>query len=416
MAGERLREALRAYRKLYCAASRTERSRLLDGFCTMSGYHRKYAIWLLNRPPDDDSDQGHRRRGPTYSADALRVVERVWKSAGHPWSVRLKALLALWLPWARRRAGGLSPELERQVLAISPRQIDRRLRDRKRRLKRRLYGRTKPGTLLRQQVPVKAGPWDAAEPGYAEIDLVSHSGPCARGEFGHTLNVTDVYLGWCESRAVLGRGEEGVVAALDQIRSALPFGLRGIDSDNGSEFINYHLVRYCRRHGIQFTRGRPYKKDDNARVEQKNWTHVRRIWGWERYDSRETIAAMNDLYAGELRLMMNLFQPSVKLVERVRVGSRLTRRYDAARTPLDRLADYYAGKPVPQPVRVLLALRERMDPFELSVAIERKLERIERIRAARSPKAQAGPQAPRRTAPLSPQGGRAAPEIAHATR
>jgi transposase InsO family protein len=299
------------------------------------------------------------------------------------------------------------------VLKISARQIDRRPKDRKRRLKKRLYGRTKPGTLLRHQVPVKAGPWEVSEPGYVEVDLVSHSGSCGRGEFAYSLNLTDVYLGWCESRAVLGRGEEGVVAALEEIRRALPFPLRGIDSDNGSEFINYHLVRYCGEHGIQFTRGRPYKKDDNAHVEQKNWTHVRRLLGWERYETPQAVAAMNELYRGELRLMMNLFQPSVKLIERRRVGPRLTRRYDRARTPLDRLVEHYAGRAVPEPVRALVALRGRMDPFALAAIIERKLELIERLRAG-SPaqpcfsRAQQGPR--------PPLGGLAALETTHAPR
>jgi transposase InsO family protein len=379
----------------------------------LSGYHRKYATALLNRP-EGAEDKARRRRGVSYSAAALRVVETVWKVAGHPWSERLKALLPLWLPWMRRHGHELSGEVERQVLAISPRQIDRRLKDKKRRLKRRLYGRTKPGTLLKHQVPVKAGPWDVTEPGYVEVDLVSHSGPSARGEFGYSLNLTDVHLGWCESRAVLGRGEEGVVAALDEIRRTLPFALRGINSDNGSEFINYHLIRYCGEHGIQFTRGRPYKKDDNARVEQKNWTHVRRIFGWERYDRPEAIAAMSDLYRAELRLMMNLFQPSVKLLERRRVGARLRRRYDAARTPLDRLAAFHTGQPMPASVRALLALREKTDPFELAGVIESKLRRIELFRSV--PAVQPPGALARRTAPLSPQGGRAALETAHASR
>ena len=152
-------------------------------------------------------------------------------------------------------------------------------------------------------------------------------------KFAYSLNLTDLHSGWCETRAVLGRGQEAVLAALGELRSRLPFPLRGIHSDNGSEFINHHLVRYCRSQGIQFTRSRPYKKDDNARIEQKNWTHVRRIWGWERYDTLPQVRAMNDLYTAELRLMMNLFQPSVKLVEKVRRGSRLSRQYDPPRTP-----------------------------------------------------------------------------------
>jgi len=424
MAGERLKEALELYRKRYHVASRQERSRLLDEFCELSGYHRKYATSLLNRP-EGWEQRPRQRRGDTYSKEALRVVEEVWKAAGRPWSVRLKALLPLWLPWARGRLRGLTDQVEAEALKISPRQIDRRLKDKKRRLKRRLYGRTKPGTLLRHQVAVRAEGWDVSEPGYTEVDLVAHCGPSARGEFGYSLNLTDIYSGWCESRAVLGRGERAVVAALDQIGRALPFRLRGIDSDNGGEFINHHLVRYCGEAGIEFTRCRPYKKDDNAHIEQKNWTHVRRIWGWERYESPQVIEAMNELYAGDLRLMMNLFQPSVKLKERLRVGARLRRRYEPARTPIDRLADHYAAGPMPGKVRALLELRQGIDPFELSSAIEGALRRIESIRTATTLKGRAVPwgekrgqgrRGPRCTSPLPPQRGRAALETTHAYR
>jgi len=409
MAGERLKQALRTYRRRYLKADRKRRSGLLDEFCVMTGYHRKYAITLLNRADDDAGDKPPRRRGPTYSRQALRVIERVWKAAGYPWAERLKAMLPTWAPWL----GPIPPDVLREAFSISARQIDRRLASKKRRIKRRLYGRTKPGTLLRREIPVKTHSWDVAEPGSAEVDLVSHSGPSASGEFAWSLNVTDVHLGWCETRAVLGRGQEGVVAALDGIRRSLPFALRAIDSDNGSEFINHHLLAYCRRRAIQFTRGRPYKKDDNAHVEQKNWTHVRRIFGWERYDSPEVVAAMNELYEGDLRLMMNLFQASVKLAERRRVGSRLTRRYEAARTPLDRLADHYSGKALPDEAQALLALREGLNPFELAQRIERRLDAIERVRSRRpEPRRRA---AARRPAPLlPPPGGRAALETAHA--
>ena len=368
-------------RKRYVTATRQERSKLLDEFCELSGYHRKYAIALLNRPEEDATDEPRRVRGPTYSPAALRVVEAIWKAAGYPWSVRLKALLPLWLPWARQHLSRITSEIERQVLAISPRQIDRRLATKKRRLKRRLYGRTKPGTLLKHHIPIRAESWDVSEPGYAEIDLVSHSGPSASGEFVYSLNLTDVYLGWCETRAILGKGEEGVVAAIDEIRRALPFPLQGIDSDNGSEFINYHLYRYCQKHKLAFTRTRPYKKDDNAHIEQKNWTHVRRVFGWVRYDTPEAAAAMNELYGGELRVMMNCFQPSVKLVERRRVGSQIIRRYDEARTPLDRLVDWYADRSTPQSVRALIELRDRTDPFKLAETIERKLQELDRLRS-----------------------------------
>jgi len=381
MAGERLKDALRALRKQYRTATRQERSRLLDELCELSGYHRKYAIALLNRADEQDTDGCRRVRGPTYSSAALRVIEGVWKAAGHPWSVRLKALLPLWLPWARAHLGSISPEVEREVLAISARQIDRRLAPKKRRLKRRLYGRTKPGTLLRRQIPVKVGPGHVAEPGYVEIDLVSHSGPSASGEFVHSLNLTDILLGWSGTRAILGRGEEGVVVGVDDIRGELPFDIQEIHSDNGSEFINQHLLSYCQEHGIRFTRSRPYKKDDNAHIEQKNWTHVRRIFGWDRYDTAEAAGAMSALYAGDLRVMMNLFQPSVKLIERRRAGPRRTRRYDSPRTPLDRLVEFYGDEALPGCVQALLDLRSQTDPFELSESIERQVAQIERRHA-----------------------------------
>jgi hypothetical protein len=294
-----------------------------------------------------------------------------WEAAGYPWSVRLKALLPLWLPWVRRRFG-LAAQLEAQLLALSPRQMDRRLQPHKRQLKRRLYGRTKPGTLLKHHIPIKTDHWAVTQPGFTEIDLVSHSGNAAEGEFIHSLNLTDIHTTWVETRAVMGKGQARVQQALDEMRGALPFALQGIDSDNGSEFINEHLYRYCQAHQIQFTRGRPYKKDDNAHVEQKNWTHVRKLLGYVRYDSAEALALMNDLYRHELRLFQNLFLPSVKLVKKLRVGSRVRRVYDAPQTALERVLASPAADP--RKVAPLVALRDRLDPFALAHTIDQKLE------------------------------------------
>ena len=174
--------------------------------------------------------------------------------------------------------------------------MDRRLRVQRLQWKRRIYGRTRPGTLLKHQIAVRTEHWDVKVPGFTEVDLVSHSGDSARGEFAHSLNITDIHTGWTETRALLGRSRAAVLEALEEIRSALPFRLLGLDSDNGSEFINWHLGAWCSQHDIYFTRGRRYKKDDNAHIEQKNWTHVRKLLGWERYDSLAAVEAMNDLY------------------------------------------------------------------------------------------------------------------------
>jgi hypothetical protein len=363
-------EYLRRIYPRYRRGTVAEKSRILDEFCRVAGYNRKYAVRLLNGPEPEAKPAVRRPRGPSYPAKVVTVLVAIWEAAGYPWSVRLKALLPTWLPWARKRLG-ISKATEAQLLAISPRQIDRRLAGHKRKVKRRLFGRTKPGTLLKHQIPIKTDSWKVSEPGSCEIDLVSHSGNNAYGEFIHSLNVTDIFSTWTETRAVMGKGQFGVQGAVEDMRGQMPFELQAIDSDNGSEFINAHLLRYCRRKKIQFTRGRPYKKDDNAHVEQKNWTHVRKLLGYLRYDSEAALKAINRLYGGDLRLLQNLFMPSVKLVGKVRVGAKLRRRYDAPCTPLERLL----ARPALDQAALarLVALRDSLDPFVLSRSVERQL-------------------------------------------
>jgi hypothetical protein len=374
-------EYLKAIHARYRHAPRPLKARILDEFCQVTGYHRKYAIRLLQGPARRRPAPRRGRRA-TYGVQLVSVLAAIWEAAGCPWSVRLKALLPLWLPWARPRFR-LSLPLEQALLAISPRQMDRRLAPHKRRLKRRVYGRTKPGTLLKHHIPLRTEHWAVQTPGFTEVDLVSHSGECAEGEFLHSLNLTDIHTTWVETRAVMGKGQAGVQHALEEMRTVLPFALKGIDSDNGSEFINAHLYRYCQAGQIQFTRGRPYKKDDNAHVEQKNWTHVRKLMGYVRYDSAQALEAMNALYRHELRLFQNLFLPSVKLVQKVRVGSRVRRVYDRPQTPLERVL----ACPEADPVKTaqLQALRERLDPFALSQAIDQKLEQLYALAPHRRP-------------------------------
>jgi transposase InsO family protein len=392
------REYLQAIYERYRKAGRKGKKVILGEFCANTGYHRKYAIRLLNGPqPEKRRTQRERRRGLSYSPETLALLTAVWEAAGYPWSVRLKALLPLWLPWIRKRFR-VRPAIAKQLLQISPRQMDRRLRAQKTQRRRRIYGRTKPGYLLKHHIPVKTDRWDVQTAGFTEVDLVSHSGNSASGDFAHTLNVTDIHTTWTESRAVLGRGEEAVQRALNEIATTLPFPLLGVDSDNGSEFINWHLKNWCEQQRIQLTRGRPYKKDDNAHIEQKNWTHVRKLLAWDRYDTHEAVAAMNDLYGQELRLWLNLFLPSVKLVKKVRVGSKVRRVYDPARTPFERVKTCRQANP--EQVARLEQLRNSLDPFQLGRIIERKLERISRLANRRlSPKAEAStlPEAEQQT-------------------
>ena len=365
------REYLGQMRERYVIADRKGKGRLLDEAVAVTGRHRKGLIraWRGGpRPP------GRRRVGrPTrYGPAVVRALVAIWTAAGYPWSVRLQALLPTWVPWARRRLA-LTPATETGLRRISARQIDRVLAPHKRTIRRRQYGRTKPGTLLKHHIPLRTDRWAVTAPGFTEIDLVAHSGDRADGEFGHTLNVTDIHTTWVESGALLGKSQVRVQETLDRLRAALPFPLRGIDSDNGSEFINAHLRAYCRTAQIQFTRGRPYKKDDNAHIEQKNWTHVRKLLGYVRYDSAAAVTAMNAVYA-DLRLLQNLFLPSVKLVTKERVGARVRRRYDGPRTPLERVRECPGADATR--VAALVAQQRTLDPFVLAQRIDEGLGRV----------------------------------------
>ena len=374
MGGKSRWDYLKAIYVRYKKVSKPLRVRILDEFCQVCNYNRKYAIRLLNGPAPHKSKTIVRKgRRPIYGAKVIAALTAIWEAAGYPCSVRLKALLPLWLPWAIKRMA-LTAQVQKQLLIISPPTIDRRLKGKRGQLKKRLYGRTKPGTLLKHHIPIKTDSWDVKSPGFTEIDLVSHSGNSASGEFLHSLNVTDIHSTWVESRAVMGKSQIGVLNAMEDIERALPFKLLGIDSDNGSEFINYHLKTFCDQNHIQFTRGRPYKKDDNAHIEQKNYTHVRKILGYLRYDSGPVQKAINELYQNELHIFQNLFLPAMKLSKKTRVGSKLKRSYDKPQTPLERVLQCPQANPVK--IEQLKRLRDQTDPFELAKRIEHKLERI----------------------------------------
>jgi len=395
------RKAIREYFKSiyirYQRASKELKRLILNEFCATTGYNRKYAIRKLNADPGKAVKAGPRQRKPTYGSKVISVLAAVWEAAGYPCSVRLKEILAVWMPWIRKRYA-ITSRIENQLLTISARQIDRRLKSRKGMIGKRIYGRTKPGTLLKHHIPIKTDNWDVKSPGWTEVDTVSHSGNSAEGVFGYTVNQTDILTTWVESRAVLGKGEKAVVDALDEMAKAFPFPIKGMDSDNGSEFINWHLFRYAESKKIQLFRGRPYKKDDNAHIEQKNWTHVRKLMGWGRYDTQEAVDAMNELYCRELSLFMNLFLPSMKLLRKKRIGSKLTRVYDKPRTPLQRAQE--SGQADPQKIEYYKKLQASIDPFSLAETLETKLERIYKLAdRPKSPKLDQPNQKPQR--PLS---------------
>jgi len=373
MSGSWIKEHMKAIYLRYKKASRTEKTDILNEFCQTHHCHRKHAVRVLNGPLPTEEIRESRRREPLYAPAVIAVLQAIWEAAGYLWSRRLKAALPLWIPWARRRFS-ITPEQERLLLSISPSQIDRRLAKVKHKLKRRIYGRTKPGSLLKHQIPIKTDSWNIRRPGFLEIDLVSHSGSSAEGLFAYTLDMVDIKTGWVARRAILGKDQKAVRDAIDEMAQDLPFPLLGLDSDNGSEFINELLYVYCKARKVQFTRGRPYKKDDNAHIEQKNWTHVRQLFGYVRYDTREAVDAMNRLYRCELDWYQNFYQPSVKLAKKIRIGSKIKRLYRDALTPFQRLLDSKGIRA--DKVKTLRAFKEQLDPFALAKIIDDKLKSL----------------------------------------
>jgi len=374
------------------ARKRKEKGRVLDQVCETLKRCRRTAKRLMKGCPPP-VDKPLRGRKPLYPARLIGIVASIWEAAQYPWSVRLQALLPLWMPRIEQR-WALTPAEQKLLLKMSTATMDRRLAPRRRQLGRKIYGETKPGRWLRQTIPIQTDSSNVKEPGWMEADTVSHSGPSASGLFAYTLDHTDLCSGWVELWAILGKAAGKVVEATGAMRQELPFDLKGTDSDNGEEFINYELDHYCRRTGVKRFRSRPYKKNDQAHVEQKNGTHVRRLIGWHRYDTQAAVDAMNDLYRNEWRLLSNLFLPSVKLDYKVRKGSKIKRVYHDAETPLDRLLESKQGNRAK--LEELRRLRERLDPFELSKAVDRKLEVIwklaskDRIKPAPTPYVPAG--------------------------
>lgn len=376
------REYIRTVQKRYFKAGKQQKTIILDEFIATLQIHRKSAIRLLGIPIGKLRPSKRKPRECIYSKRLLWIVEEFWKASGFMCGARLKAALPLWVPYLKKYFP-VDELIEKDLFKISASTIDRRLSKKKNRLKKKLYAATKPGLLLRHQVPIRTDNWDVAKPGYLELDLTSHCGLSSDGEFAFTLNAVDIFSGWVERRAVLGKGEIGVAAALDEIRQSLPFGLIAIDSDNGSEFINYHLIRYCKRNNIGFTRSRPYKKDDQAYIEQKNFTHVRKIFGYYRIDKPGAIHRMNSLYQHELCLFQNMFQPSFKLIKKERIGSKRRRTFDTPKTPCQRLLE--SSELTLNTKLKLEKLMLSLDPFILQKTINQKIKTIRGIQSGLRP-------------------------------
>lgn len=363
------REMLEAVAPRYCRAARPEKQRILDEFVQTTGYSRKYAIYLLHHVPRERPSR-RRRRARKYSPESREALLVLWRAANGICSKRLVPYLPE-LITVLERCGELRLEAETKalVLQMSPATVDRVLRPARQRQRRRGLGTTKPGTLLKRQIPIRTfADWDVTRPGFLEVDLVAHCGTTTAGEYLHTLVLTDIHTTWTECVALPNRSQETVTAAIAAVRQHLPFAVLGLDSDNGSEFINANLARYCDREHITFTRSRAYKKNDQAHVEQKNWTHVRHFAGYGRYTGATAQATLAALYVA-LRQYMNFFQPTLKLAHKEHVGAKVHKRYDEPRTPYRRVLECADASAEQQ--ATLRAQYEQLNPVALLRTLDR---------------------------------------------
>ena len=382
-----------AIRSRYQRASKKEKGKILTEFIKLTGYHRVYARSVLRTlerklvrepPTAAESKSAAEKSRKVYDQQVLIILRQIWMILDYICGKRLVAIM----PEVIRRLEyfgelKIEPAVRAKLLRISAASIDRLLRTERRKQELRGRGGTKPGTLLKKQIPLRTfSVWNEQRPGFVEIDRVGHDGGLVQGDYLQTLDMTDIYSGWTEVQAVPNKAQVWVFAALKELRERLPFPLRGIDSDNGSEFINADLLQYCQQQRLTFTRSRPYRKNDNCYVEQKNYTMVRRHVGYQRLAGSEQLALVNKLYE-YLRLYTNYFQPLMKLKSKERHGSQVKKTYDVAQTPYQRLQQSPDLSGASK--RRLKIEYRRLNPAELKRQIERLQEQLLQLAADNRP-------------------------------
>jgi len=375
-----LREYAAVQRERYQQASRSDKHRLLDEMVAVTGLHRKAAIRLLRREPRETSARPRGGRPRRYGAAVAAAAEVLWQASGRIGAHRLHPFVPELLD-RLTQCGELSlaPTVDKLVRQASRPTLARLLGPARASYPRRRAATTHPSTWLKQQIPIRTfADWDDARPGFCQVDLVAHGGGSTKGFYLHTLCAVDVASSWVELQALWGKGHYRVAAGVQAVRERLPVPLAGLDSDNGSEFINRVLYYYCWREGITFTRGRAWKKNDSALVEQKNGAVVRHVVGYDRFTSKAAYRQLARVYA-LVRLQVNFFQPVEKLLTKHRTGARVHRVFDRAQTPYQRLC---AAGVLSSPKRAELdALYQSLNPLQLQRELEAALEHLWRLAA-----------------------------------
>lgn len=373
------KELISATKPRYLKDSKKGKTKILDEFCRNTGYNRKYAIKILQASYDNNRLErtGRKARKKVYTSEVILTVIKIWELLEFPCGQRLKpALIPMLDSLARCNELKVSAEIRNKLEKISSKTLDRRLaRERRIRRLKRNRGTTRHGSLLKSSIPIRITNWDTSKVGFMEIDTVAHNGGDPAGQFIYSLDAVEIYSGWSEQIAVLGKGEQGIVKAINEIKNKTPFALKGLDSDSGGEFINWHLVKYCEANELFFTRSRIDRKNDNAYIEQKNNTHVRQWLGYGRYDQKEQLALINDLYRNELRLFNNFFRPVMKIKSKEKINNSVCKKiYDIAKTPYQRLVE---SQQISQEQRQELTTTYlSLNPVKLKSIINQKINKI----------------------------------------
>ena len=370
-------EYAQALKTRYGKASKEEKSQMLDEFIQVTGFHRKAAIRLLNRVSRLTSGKRRGRRRK-YGPEVAGALKEIWEASDRLCSKRLKPFIPEMARVLRQHGEQrIDASLETQLCRISPSTIDRLLRPYRKLGGRKPLSTTRPGSLLKNAIPIRTfADWEEGQPGFLEIDLVAHCGESIQGFYLNTLCVVDIASGWTECLPVWGKWQEKVRQTVHHMRQRLPFPLFGIDSDNGSEFINQCFYKYCRDEKITFTRSRSYKKNDSCHVEQKNGNVVRRLVGYQRYDTKASFECLGRVY-DLVRLYINFFQPTMKLVSKTRHGAKVHKVYDTAQTPYQRLLQ--AGVLTEAKKTELAATYHGLNPVKLLRQINDSLEQLWRM-------------------------------------
>lgn len=371
------RELVEVIRPRYLQANKPEKHKILDEFIAATTYHRKHAIRILCHSAPKHPKRKRTTYKVRYRGEVVQALVHIWEIYGYLCSKRLQPFLPEAIHVLERcQEIVLTPDIKNHLLQISSASIDRCLRPHRMKSPRGV-STTKPGSLLRQAIAIQTvTPWDEERPGFLEIDLVAHCGDSAAGQFLVTLTCTDICTGWTELSGLLHRSQEAVCEAIQIMRCRLPFPLRGLDSDNGMEFINDLLYRYCQQEQLTFTRSRPYKKNDQAHVEQKNWSVVRHTVGYDRWETATELKLLKSIY-DDLRLYINFFQPSFKLLGKERLGNKIRKQYDVPKTPYQRVLDH---TDVSTEVKTRLSqLYVQLNPAELRRQIDQKTAKLWKI-------------------------------------